>query len=146
MVLVPFVVNPLQSLWRSHSTMLIIETIQRAQRAVLILRGFYIALTGLRPSPAAPGTDVPRTLGTTYYALRICCLAPAKRMWPAGLIASTASGVEYQELTHAETQRRKGRKNSGIFTTKGRSESREWDFQSAEICANRRTSYSLWIL
>ena len=43
-VLVPFVVNPLQSLWRSHSTMLIIETIQRAQRAVLILRGFYIAL------------------------------------------------------------------------------------------------------
>ena len=56
-------------------------------------------------------------------------------MWPAGLIASTASGVEYKELTHAETQRRKGRKNSGIFTTKGRSESREWDFQSAEICA-----------
>ena len=51
----------------AHSTKLMIETIQRAQRAVLILRGFYIALTGLRPSPAAPGTDVPRTLGTTYY-------------------------------------------------------------------------------
>jgi len=34
-------------------------------------------------------------------------------MWPEGLIASTASDVEYKELTHAETRRRKGRIGHG---------------------------------
>jgi len=33
--------------------------------------------------------------GMTQYELTICCLAPAKRMWPEGLVASKASDVKY---------------------------------------------------
>ena len=36
--------------------------------------------------------------GCIFFMLSICCFAPAKRVWPEGLIASTASDVKIIQL------------------------------------------------
>ena len=43
---------------------------------------------GLRPSPVASGTDaLSQVEGLHTGKITVCCFAPAKRMWPEGLIA-----------------------------------------------------------
>ena len=57
---------------------------------------FLTSPCGLTPRACGSVHRCPSTsLGITYNELKIYCFAPAKRMWPEGLIASFASDVDH---------------------------------------------------
>ena len=57
------------------------------------LKGFLTSPDGLTPFACGSGHIRLSFASATYWMRRICCFAPAKRMWPEGLIASHASDV-----------------------------------------------------